>query len=417
MQGRKQALTMPKKAKSFFSFSNSILLFYRNIITDIFTFVNKRVLTYYSAKKDIIVIKKGGVMEREKWQSRSAKLFCAALVFVGAYLLLKYALGAFLPFLAALAASLPVISLSRLSAEKLGGSRKAWGRFYILLFWLTVFFGAGLLFKWIIVGIGKFAEYLSENSAIISETVENALITVTELPLKIPILGKLIRDGGELAVKAEQAFFDFMSEAGGKISASIASFAAMVAVGTPKAFLGTVVAVIASFYMCSDTDGIVKRLGGLLPKDKADKAREIARRMKIGFKAYLKAYALLFCINFFMLWVGLALLGREYPFLISLLLALLDLLPLFGASAVIAVWGAFLLIVGNTATGLGMIALAATVGAVRQIAEPRLVGKGIGIHPLFSLAAMYIGFRFFGFWGMVLAPIAILAVKEARKGS
>ena len=43
--------------------------------------------------------------------------------------------------------------------------------------------------------------------------------------------------------------------------------------------------------------------------------------------------------------------------------------------------------------------------AVRQFAEPKIVGKNIGVHPLLTLLLIYVGFGLFGFFGMLLCPI------------
>ena len=62
-----------------------------------------------------------------------------------------------------------------------------------------------------------------------------------------------------------------------------------------------------------------------------------------------------------------------------------------------------------------MLVLLAVVSVVRQIAEPRLIGKELGIHPFISLASMYIGFAAFGFFGMLIAPVAVSCVSKVTK--
>jgi len=42
---------------------------------------------------------------------------------------------------------------------------------------------------------------------------------------------------------------------------------------------------------------------------------------------------------------------------------------------------------------------------VRQIAEPKILGTSIGLHPVLSLILVLIGLRFFGFCGMILLPL------------
>ena len=48
----------------------------------------------------------------------------------------------------------------------------------------------------------------------------------------------------------------------------------------------------------------------------------------------------------------------------------------------------------------------------RQICEPRIVGKQIGIHPIFTLIAMYTGFKLCGVIGLLVGPIILIVLKE-----
>ena len=49
---------------------------------------------------------------------------------------------------------------------------------------------------------------------------------------------------------------------------------------------------------------------------------------------------------------------------------------------------------------------------VRQFMEPRLVSKQIGIHPIFTLIAMYTGFKLIGVLGMLIGPIVLIVLKN-----
>lgn len=48
---------------------------------------------------------------------------------------------------------------------------------------------------------------------------------------------------------------------------------------------------------------------------------------------------------------------------------------------------------------------------VRQLIEPKLVSKQLGVHPLTTLFAMYAGFKNFGFSGLILGPIILMILK------
>ena len=62
---------------------------------------------------------------------------------------------------------------------------------------------------------------------------------------------------------------------------------------------------------------------------------------------------------------------------------------------------------------LVLLILYFAVTVLRQILEPRLVGKSLGLHPLLTLLASYAGWRLFGFFGMLLGPILAMLIKNA----
>ena len=61
--------------------------------------------------------------------------------------------------------------------------------------------------------------------------------------------------------------------------------------------------------------------------------------------------------------------------------------------------------------GMGLLILYAVMLILRQIIEPRLVGKSLGLHPLLALFATWVGWRLFGLFGMLTAPFFALLCK------
>ena len=63
-----------------------------------------------------------------------------------------------------------------------------------------------------------------------------------------------------------------------------------------------------------------------------------------------------------------------------------------------------------------LLALFAVISVVRSVLEPKLMAAQAGLPPLASLCAMYVGFCAMGVAGMVLAPMALMLVKQLRDG-
>ena len=98
--------------------------------------------------------------------------------------------------------------------------------------------------------------------------------------------------------------------------------------------------------------------------------------------------------------------------LTALGISFVDALPILGSSAVMIPWAIIEAINGDIVLGVAIIVLLITMAIVRNMLEPRLVSKHIGIHPVFTLIAMYTGYKTIGVFGMILGPILLIVLKE-----
>ena len=94
----------------------------------------------------------------------------------------------------------------------------------------------------------------------------------------------------------------------------------------------------------------------------------------------------------------------------ELIIAAVDILPIFGAGTVLIPWAAIELFFGNNGTFTSLLILYAVVTIIRQIAEPKIVGASLGINPLLTLFFMFAGYNFLGFFGMIAVPTAAVVI-------
>jgi predicted PurR-regulated permease PerM len=121
---------------------------------------------------------------------------------------------------------------------------------------------------------------------------------------------------------------------------------------------------------------------------------------------------MLFFITFAELFIAFLIIRIEYSFVIALLIALIDVLPVLGAGAVLIPWGIISMVFGNYSVGIPILISYAVITVVRQIIEPRIVGKFIGLPPLAALASMYIGLKLMGVIGLFVFPVGAIVVKR-----
>ena len=113
---------------------------------------------------------------------------------------------------------------------------------------------------------------------------------------------------------------------------------------------------------------------------------------------------------------GLWLLRQPRALLLAFLIALFDLFPVVGAGLILLPWAVVTLVGGAFAKGLGLLALWIIVIVLRQIIEPRIVGRSVGLHPLVTLMSMFVGAKLFGGIGLFGLPISCAIVKSLDDG-
>lgn len=67
---------------------------------------------------------------------------------------------------------------------------------------------------------------------------------------------------------------------------------------------------------------------------------------------------------------------------------------------------------GDLKLGIALFILYVIILIVRQLLEPRIIGKNIGVHPIFTLIAMYTGFKIAGLIGLILGPIVLIILQN-----
>ena len=339
-------------------------------------------------------------MHNDKWITRAARLICIAIIAAGIYLAFTYALEIIMPFTVAAIIALPLAALSGRCAKRFGGSVRAW-RYFLLA--LTA--AATVILVCMIAGavadkVKGLIEYLGENAEEISGRLGRAVDILLALPSRIPALDNMEGVGDRIKEGALGALESILQQAGGAFGRAL--------VGTPSALMSVLVTAVATVYITLDIEKIRDRIFAVM----SPRGQMTVRGVLKSIIAYIRAYFKIFLLTFIELSVGLLILKRPYAILIAFCIALIDLLPLFGSGAVLGVWGGVLIATGGVTSGVGLLILAVIMMVVRQIIEPRVIGKSLGIHPLLTLTVMYAGFRAFGAAGMVVSPIGVVVLKE-----
>ena len=348
----------------------------------------------------------------------AAGVICVGAGILALWLLFRYALGIALPFLLAWLLSRPIKPLAEGLARRTRLPRGLWAAAMVVL---SVGGFVALAVSGARRGIGELsalAQGLSSDSDGLVAAIQGILDKARSLSSRIPFLRHFEETPGYEAFCAR--LDGLVEEGAGRlvtaITARLPDAAMAVAEWVPAAFLFVTVMLLACYYFSAD-DGRIGRGAArfilrLTPEGLRDRLPPWGRRLRRIGRQYIRACLLLGLMTFLEVFIGLALLRVPYAFILAILVAIVDFLPLLGTGLVLIPWAVVSLLLGEVKLGIGLLVLYAATSVVRQVLEPKLIGDGLGLHPLLSLVAMYAGLRLFGVWGMILAPLVTAGIKS-----
>jgi len=181
-----------------------------------------------------------------------------------------------------------------------------------------------------------------------------------------------------------------------------------------------VVVPVVAFYLLLDWDRMIAIVNGWLPLDHAETIRSLGREIDRSLAGFVRGQISVSAILGAYYAIGLMLVGLKFGFAVGLLAGLISFIPYIGA------------IVGGTlAIGLALfqfwdqpvwILVVVGVFAVGQFFEgnilsPNLVGRSIGLHPVWLMFSLSVFGSLFGFTGLLMAvPLAAMIGVLSRFG-
>lgn len=222
-----------------------------------------------------------------------------------------------------------------------------------------------------------------------------------------------------MSQKIESMFHELVQNTGKQISNSSVEIVKVLSegiAGIPALIVKLVVMVVATFFIAMDYDRILDFMKKHIPPKYMAILDSGKKYAKNAFFIYLKSYTMLFFITFVELSVGLWILGIPYAVLVGLGIAVFDILPVLGTGGVLLPWAVVLFLMKEHMLAAGIILLYVVIVVIRNILEPRLIGRQIGLHPLVTLIAMFLGLKLVGILGMIAFPVALTVLISLKRG-
>lgn len=128
--------------------------------------------------------------------------------------------------------------------------------------------------------------------------------------------------------------------------------------------------------------------------------------LRIYIKAQLKIMSLILAVTF----LAFLLTSIQESFLWAFLTAFLDMLPVFGTGLIYIPLFLYFLLTRKYTKAAILLAFYLLCVVIREYLEPKLIGKEVGISPIWMLMGFTLGIRLFGIFGFLLGPIYVMSL-------
>lgn len=169
------------------------------------------------------------------------------------------------------------------------------------------------------------------------------------------------------------------------------------------------ITLVSMLMICRDYDMLEEKRGRMLFAAELDR---IVCRISGALGAYLRTQGILIIITAGVSVAGLFVMKNPYALLLGITIGVLDALPFIGTGIIYLPWAVLLGIMGDWKKCVGILVIYGVCYLVRELLEPKLMGKQIGMTSLEMIISMYVGIRLFGLGGVLLGPIGYLVIVE-----
>lgn len=326
----------------------------------------------------------------------------ANLIFYSSLIVISYfALPYFLPFIAALIVAMilePIIlfCVRKFKVNRIVGSSIVITGFFALLSWLIFI------------------------------SIKRMVVEGVELTKKIPEwYNSLVNNQffigdfyNKLSDSNKQYIQESIYDLASKITEFITTYASNFVgflMAFPGYFLAILIFLIASYIISISLPTLKNSFLNFFEEGRSrSKMDLVISKLKGAIIGFLQAQIIFSTLTFLICVIGLSILRFELVIFLSILIVIVDLLPILGTGTVLVPWGCYLLITGNFYQGIGLFVLFLFITVFRKIIEPKLLGSTMGLNPLITLVTMYIGLKLMGLIGMFVFPALVIIVQALK---
>lgn len=252
---------------------------------------------------------------------------------------------------------------------------------------------------------------------LVPELVNNIEALIKNIPIMInnieEYLLKILSNYPEIQAKIIDVFNDSTNL--NKLLMNMLNYLVNGSINIITNFISSIItiftALVFAIYMLSQKEylinGLRKVLNAYLPKKKCEKIFSIASLSSVTFSKFVSGQCLEALLLGLIFFVVLSLFRFPYALLISLLTTITALIPIFGALIAMVI-GAILIATVSPIKALLFIIIFVVIQQIEgNLIYPKVVGKSVGLSPIWTLFAVTVGGSLFGIVGMLIGlPLA-----------
>ncbi len=140
--------------------------------------------------------------------------------------------------------------------------------------------------------------------------------------------------------------------------------------------------------------------------------KEVKKELSGAGIAYLKTQVILIILISLTCSIGFFIIENPYALLFGVMIGILDAFPILGSGMILVPWAIIYFIRGRMLAGAVLLTLYGICQFFREYLEPKLLGGKMGVRPVHSLMAVYVGYELFGICGIFLGPMGLVLIKS-----
>lgn len=178
-----------------------------------------------------------------------------------------------------------------------------------------------------------------------------------------------------------------------------------------------IVVLLAAFFISKDWYRHLAGMSRWFPDGMRKSTSIVWNNLQRALFGYARAQLIMISITAIVVTVGLMILGVDYAITIGMLIGFIDLLPYLGVGAAMVPWIIYTFIYGDISLGIGLSVLYGIILVARQMLEPKVLASSVGLDPLPTLIAMFVGLKLFGVFGLLIGPVTLVIIAAIHRAN